>query len=226
LPTFYTRWSALLPEDNKGDLVGLACLKLICGDPSGFKPKDKDHVFAVLSQRLCLDAVLAGSEAVELADRSVAHHMRLLTGTSARGEIFYTHSPSEPILALGSAKLLYEAPHNLGTALETLASDLCSVGLVEKGSLGELAARTLLLIARDFSSSAQVHWEHLLQPLPVSDLLRNLFGDNWMVPENTKSFEEAFGNAYVNFTHWIVTKDPMPESPNSFVKHKPCFLFQ
>jgi hypothetical protein len=202
-------------------------LKLICGDPLGFNPKGKDHVFAVLSQRLCLDPVLAGSEAVQLADRSVANHMRLLTGVSTRSEFFYTHSPSEPILALGSAKLLYESPGNLGTALETLASGLCSAGLVENGTLGELAVRTLLLIARDFSSSGQARWRHLLQPVPVLDLLETLFGhNNWTVPEEMKSFQEAFGSAYVNFTHWIVTKDHMPESPDSCVKRKPCFLFQ
>jgi hypothetical protein len=28
---------------------------------------------------------------------------------------------------------------------------------------------------------------------------------------NEEKFDEAFRNAYVNFTYWVVTKDPMPE---------------
>jgi hypothetical protein len=220
LLTFYTRWSAHLPEDDEGDLVDLAGWKLTCAEPSGFNPKDQDHVFAVLSQRLCLDAVLSGAEAINLADRSVAQHMRLLTGFSAHGEIFYTHSPSEPILALGSAKLLYDHPDNLGLALETLASGLCSAGLVEKGTSGELAARTLLLIARDFSRSPQARWKHLLQPLPLLDLLGNLFGGNNWKGHNEEKFDQVFGNAYVNFTHWLVTRDPMPKAPNTCVEHR------
>jgi hypothetical protein len=113
---------------------------------------NKHHVFAVLSQYLCLDTVLASSEAMKLADHSVTHHMRLLIGISTHPEFFYTALPLEPILALGSANLLYDSPDNLKCTLATLASELCSVGLVNKGSLGELATCMLLLIACNFSS--------------------------------------------------------------------------
>jgi len=94
-----------------------------------FSAKNKHHVFAVLSQRLSLDPVLSSTEAVKLADRSVAHHMRLLIGLSDNGAMFYTHSPSEPLLALGSAHLLYDTANqvvdpSLPTTIKTFCVNL------------------------------------------------------------------------------------------------------
>ena len=175
-------------------------------------------MFAVLSQRLCLDPVLSGTEAVKLADRSVAHHMRLLIGRTNNGDMFYTHSPSEPMLALGSAHLLYDSKNQdvnpLPTTLQTFCVDLCSPGLVEKGIMGELAARTLLLVARDFSVPIQDHNRDLLTPVRLLDFLDTLLGEEWAGPKRSE-FDAAFANAYVNFTHWIVTKDAMPVEPDS-----------
>jgi hypothetical protein len=166
---------------------------------------------------------LDSDEAIELADHSISHHMRLLSGFTTHWRITYarTNSPSEPMLVVGSVKHLYSHPghHNLRLALATLAYDLCSAGLVDKGVLGELAARTLLLIARDLAStqdlsSTQEHWEYILKPLPLSQLLKKLLGhEEWMGSNNgdREKFTKAFQNAYVNFTHWMVTKDHMPE---------------
>jgi hypothetical protein len=193
-------------------MVDLAALKLVNGYI--FSANSAEHVFAILSQRLCLDPVLAGSEAVQLADRSVAHHMRLLTGFSDNHEIFYTHSPSEPILVLGSAVLLYHGSHRWAPVLHTLSHDLCSAGLVEKGVLGELGARTLLVIARDFASPFENGRPNLLIPVRLLHLLDTLFGDFQWASSNRPAFDGAFGDAYVNFTHWIVTRDPMPEIPD------------
>jgi hypothetical protein len=176
-------------------------------------------VFAVLSQRLCLDPALSGTKAVKLADRSVAHHMRLLIGLSDNGAMFYTHSPSEPMLALGSAHLLYDTASQVGdpllpTTIRTFSVDLCSAGLVEKGIMGELAARTLLLVTRDFASPMQSGHRDLLKPVRLLDFLDRLFGDKWAGDERPK-FDTAFAHAYVNFTHWIVTKDPLPLETDS-----------
>ena len=193
-------------------MVSLAALKLVNGQ--SFSANTLDHVFAVLSQRLCLDPVLAGSEAVQLADRSVAHHMRLRTGFSDNQEIFYTHSPSEPILVLGSAFLLYHGPHQWGPVLHTLSHDLCSAGLVEKGVLGELGARTLLLIARDFASPFENGHPNLLIPVRLLHVLDTLLGGFQWASSNRPGFDDAFRDTYVNFTHWIVTRDPMPEIPD------------
>ena len=195
-------------------MINFASFKLRNGE--SFKATDRDHVFAVLSQRLCLDPVIAASEAIELVDRSVAHHMRLLTGFSPHSNAFYTHSPSEPILVMGSIDILYntQEPDRLRHVLNTLSKDLCGAGLVEKGILGELGARTLLLIARDFA--APLHssrgGRNLLKPVPLMHFLDTLFGKDIFGPSNRQNFEKAFGNAYVNFTHWISTRDSLPEA--------------
>ena len=191
-------------------MVGTAAWKLTCGER--FNPYHKNHVFAVLSQRLCLELVLVGTEAVALTERSISHYMRLLTGCSPNGEMWYTYSPSEPILVLGSLHYLYsEAKHKLAPSLETLSRDLCSAGLVEKGLLGELCARTLILVARDFAAPLGADCTRdFLQPVPLLEFLGKLFGSkSWAGDDNQAKFNEAFRNAYVNFTHWILTKDPM-----------------
>ena len=59
-------------------MIKVASCKLLNGED--FNVKNTIHVFAVLSQRLCLEPVIAASEAIELANHSVAHHMRLFTG--------------------------------------------------------------------------------------------------------------------------------------------------
>jgi hypothetical protein len=87
-------------------VIKIAALKLT--NVEEFKSQKKEHVLAVLSQRLCVDPVVAISEAIALADRSVSCHMRLLTGISTDSRVFYTHSPSEPLLVLGAVNLLYD----------------------------------------------------------------------------------------------------------------------
>jgi hypothetical protein len=188
-------------------MINLASLKLLNG--RNFNDTDKDHVFAVLSQRLCLDPVLAASEAIGLADRGVADHMRLLTGISTGNDRFYTHAPSEPILVMGSIDILYNTsrPDRLRHVLDTLSRDLCGAGLVEKGILGELGARTLLLIARDFAARGG---RNLLKPIPLLDFLHTLFGRDTFTYSDRLKFDN-FSKAHVNFTHWISTRDPTPE---------------
>src|ERR1700722_13051512 len=124
-------------------MINIAHLKLING--TNFDDQDVHHVLAVLSQRLCVDLLLAG-EAIELAERSVAKHMRLLTGMSSDHQAFYTRSPSEPVLALGAADILYREAGRWAPVLKTFCKRLCEGGLVDEGLLGGFAARTLLLI--------------------------------------------------------------------------------
>jgi hypothetical protein len=212
--TLSFRWRAGLPESKMGELVQLASAKLI--GVHGFQETDKMHVFAVLSQRICLDAALAGAEAIKLADRSVAHHMRLLTGFSDNRSIFYTHSPSEPILVLGAIDILYDSSHpkRLGNVLNTLSRDLCGAGLVDKGMLGELAARILLLTARDYAAPKELFRRNLLKPVRLLEVINKLFGTTKWGGSKQEEFDNAFANAYVNFTHWIITKDSLPEKPS------------
>ena len=92
------RWKAQLPEDRDNKLVETASLKLVNGED--LDDQKKDHVFVVLSQQLCIKLVIEELKAFGLADRSVAHHMRLITGISEDHRTFYTYSPSKPILVL------------------------------------------------------------------------------------------------------------------------------
>ena len=176
-------------------------------------------MFAVLSQRLCIETVLVGSEAIALADRSVAHHMRLITGISADRRTFYTYSPSEPILVLGAVNILYNTGdvNRLGRVLDTFSKHLCSSGLVEKGFTGELGARILLLLARDFAAPEEHgRGPNLLRPVRLLTVIDVLFGKTtWTGTDvHQEAYNEAFKTAHVNFTHWIVTKDPLPEMPD------------
>jgi hypothetical protein len=183
-----------------------------------FNTNDRDHVFAVLSQRFCLEPALAGSEAIKLADRSVSHHMRLLTGFSTNQALFYTHTPSEPTLVLAAISLLYKHDgKQYPASLDTLSRDLCSAGLVEKGLLGELAARILILTARDFTSSRDNFPFGFLKPIPLLSFVDKLFGTPTWAGTNRDSFQMAFEDAHVNFTHWTTTRDPLPEKPSKSV---------
>jgi len=213
------RWQAHLPEEEENQLVRSASWKLVDGHT--FDAQNKHQVFAVLSQRLCIEPVLVGSEAITLADQSVAHHMRLITGISADRRTFYTYSPSEPILVLGAANILYNTGEvkRLGRVLDTFSKHLCSSGLVEKGLIGELGAWVLLLLARDFATpdeSGRGRGPNLLRPIRLLTMIDNLFGQTeWTgINEHRKAYNTAFGTAHVNFTHWIVTKDPLPEMPD------------
>ena len=92
--------------------------------------------------------------------------------------------------------------------MNALSEKLCGAGLVEKGILGELAAR-ILLISRDFTAPHDLRGPDLSKPVRLLDFLDTLFGRN--VFADPGNFENAFGNAYVNFTHWVRTLDPIPE---------------
>jgi hypothetical protein len=118
------------------------------------------------------------------------------------------------MLALGAARLLYYEDNILGQVLDTFNHQLCEAGLVEKGLLGEIAGRILLTVARDLAAPSTNGGRNLLQPVLLMDFLDKLFGNKkWTKPCRDK-FNEAFGDTYVNFTHWVVTKDPLPEKPS------------
>jgi hypothetical protein len=214
LPNSDRRWRAYFSKNKPEELIRLAAVKLTNMDP--FDPSDANHVFAVLSQRICLEPVVVGSEAIHLAVRSVSHHMRLLTGVSAGHQIFHTHSPSEPALALGAIDCLYNTTERglWAKVLETFSKDLCNRGLVDKGDLGELVARTLLILARDYAAPIQTRGRNLLKPVRLLDVMNKLFGKDTWGGSNQASFDKAFCGAYVNYTHWVVTRDPLPEKPD------------
>lgn len=223
LLSYSSRWNAQFREGEEDKLIDLAICKLANGP---FDCTNKHHVLAVLSQRVCLDLVMSSTEAMELADHSVENHMRLLVGFTENGYKFFTKSPSEPILALAAAELLYSSPAlsetitasytaSLGAALKTLNKSLCGAGLVDKGLLGELAGRILLLLARDMAAPRRGRIaENLLMPISVMAFLNQLLGkEGWCRPYEIE-YTGAFSKTFINFTHWIVTSDPLPAPPS------------
>jgi hypothetical protein len=209
------RWNAMFPQIGQA-IITEAALRLTNG--KDFDYEDTNHVLAVLSHRLCVDPVIVSTEATRLSDRSVAHHMRLYNGMSPDGREFYSHSPSEPILALGAASIMYEGPKCLRRILQSFSLNLCRADLVGKGLAGELGARTILLIARDFCASTKSggsgEGRDLRKYVCLLDFLDSLFGNKTWCGDNRLHFEGAFRTTYINFTHWTVTKDPLPEVPD------------
>jgi hypothetical protein len=99
----------------------------------------------------------------------------------------YTHSPSEPALVLGAVDILYETPGRWAPILNTFGTTLCDSGVVEKGLIGKLGARMLLLVARDFSapkSSNKV--PDVLQLVPLMYFFDTLFGNTTWCSGNRK----------------------------------------
>jgi hypothetical protein len=193
-------------------LMADAVLKLMCGTLETLKTKEQ--TLAIMSQRVCLDLVMSQGEARKLADRSVSHHMRILVGYEESGPIFRTISPSEPMLALAAFKLMHHQETNVQTVIGTLGEDLCSKGMIEKGMVGELCVRVLLILARDFTVLKQGrNWEEALKPVRVLDVIETLLWDGW-ASDNKNALEDAFGDGYVNYTHWMTTDEVLPEEPN------------
>jgi hypothetical protein len=214
----FGRWYALYKQND--DVIRTAC-KMLTAEAE-ICVENKSHVLAVLSLRLCLEPALASSEAMELAERGVSDHMRLLIGISPDRRAFYTSSPSEPVLVLGTTNLIYKTTWPL--IIRTLNQELCAAGLIEKGLVGELAARALLLIARDYATLALVKsgsppaasrvtvrstlplaTPDLLLPVKVISFLHHLLG------QPLPLFDAAFDGTCVNFTHWILTRNSLPE---------------
>ena len=102
----HIRWRAHYSEESDIELIAIAARKLIVRNI--FNPDNKYETFSVLSKRICLKPVMATSESKDFVDRAIAHHMRLFTGYSLKPYNCFSYSPSEPLLALGAAKLLYD----------------------------------------------------------------------------------------------------------------------
>ena len=120
------------------------------------------------------------------------------------------------MLALGAIDRLYNTT-NLklwANVLETFSQDLCTPGLIDTGDLGELVARTLFILARDYAAPLNPQGRDLLKPVCLLDVMNELFGNSTWGGSNQKRFDDAFRSAYVNYTHWVVTRDPLPEKPD------------
>src|SRR5205814_574508 len=143
-------------------------------------------------------------------------------------ERMVTITPSEPIVAEAVADLLCRTEddrYSWTNSITTLVDNLLSRGLVEKGIKGELFARLLCVLARDFHLMKVKQRDTLFpyaQPFSVKDFLRSLFSDQWLqnimeytpTKPNTRMwegsqtarFDKVFDGGYMNFTHFTHTR--------------------
>ncbi|RPB29106.1 hypothetical protein L211DRAFT_845125 [Terfezia boudieri ATCC MYA-4762] len=140
------------------DLRQFVVFKLLCGQQL-FKPDDRYHVFAVLASRLYLDPCFNRDEYSLLAREAVSSHLRLLSAIDVYTGLVRTVTPSEPIVSDAAAWLLLrpEPVHSMSTSgnnwsqcLTLFAEYFLSRGMVDKGTKGELYARLMCILARDY----------------------------------------------------------------------------
>jgi hypothetical protein len=197
------------------EIRGMATYKLLCGR-SDYSPSNKHHVFAAMASRLCLDPCMNNEEATALAHEAVNSHLRVVVGTDSSSGWMTTVTPSEPIVADAVAEIL-AAPAKWQSSVRTLAHDLLSKGLVDKGSKGELFSRLLLILARDivlaktpardFKWSQYFKLSEFLDTLYTSICFQDLESRR---PEKRRrssatTFSASFSSAVMNFSHFTST---------------------
>ncbi|KIL61974.1 hypothetical protein M378DRAFT_166310 [Amanita muscaria Koide BX008] len=188
-----------------------AKIKLLCSTEF---VKSYHQVFAILSYTVCLDLVLGNQKAAQLAETSVAKHMRLLIEVNDNRTICFTQASSEPVLALVGASIAAK-PKNLRPIIDQLTSKLCGNGLVDKGRHGELLARMILFLARIQTCPPRCLTPRstpllFATPVPVVHFLKTLFGELWNKTPGHERFEKDLEGGYVNFYHFTLTRDAMP----------------
>ena len=142
----------LYSDRSYDDLNEFALLKLQGGVP--FNINSLDHIFATLTFRISLDPYLTNAESVKLARNAVNLHLRFITTVDTQSSWIKTATPCEPVIADAAAGLLMRedsAKRTIWTkSLRVLAEQLLSKSLVDKGIKGELYARLMCILARDY----------------------------------------------------------------------------
>ena len=120
-----------------------------------------------------------------------------------------TASPPEPILAEAAAFGLgakRRGPDPWVQTLEVPYTELLSGGIVDKGMVGELGTRVLLIMARDrlFNSVAGNHGPIYANHFKVSEFLGSLFQPRYLALLGLQSTHDFLAGR-MNFTHFACT---------------------
>jgi hypothetical protein len=161
------------------------------------------------------------------------NNMRLVLSAPKHREFVYTGTPSEPVLAEAAARYINKDPVRWVDALTVLAQH-CDSGLILRGERGELVMRILCTMAHDAAIKRMpgpAPGEPIYhRPVRVIDFLKDLFGERYHdlilstlpcnrpdpkhIPEDrrdlkdtTLTFEVAFKDAYINFSHFSLAAD-------------------
>jgi len=191
---------------------GVASKKLFSDE--GFRPDQEDHVFAAFAVRVGLE-IGVGEASERLAKEAVRSHMRILEAVV--DSMVITTSPPEPMLAIAAAMAMNHSEETYKTALGTLLDKLILKGIVlDRGLLGELSSRLLLLRAHDKAIPGgkgcvnldPVRRQPKVQPIQLSKFLETLLGGALGLPDDNdeqcnnrdKLLQEA-SSVWINFTH-------------------------
>ena len=208
------RWWALWEAGDsvvRNGIIQLAMNKLAAHTVGHYQP---NSFLAALSVRLMLDFEPRRIHATEAENLMVAGHLRVANVIPAHREYVISSTPSEPIVAEAAAQVLHR--QNMANLLALNVKE----GLIEKGQRGELVARLLFTLAHDqaLENMEITHRDHqgeleklYTSPIPIVTFFRALFSQKYVDillrcrADNSAggpTFEEAFADAYVMFTHF------------------------
>jgi hypothetical protein len=187
---------------------------------------------AILSARLLLDLSPAASRARQYEEDLVRSHLRILYSVHQDRQVIVTGSSPEPLIAEASAEIMHHDVKNNGKQepyidVWGLLGKFVDDGLMVQGSIGELIGRTLSILAVDNAIDASTEQCELKYqtPVTVAAYYKALLTDEaWehlrrSTPSNcaqlsnasaSKTFESAFADAYVHFSHYGKANDTTP----------------
>jgi hypothetical protein len=193
--------------------------------------------FAVLSARLLLDLSFAASEARQYERDLVHSHLRLIYSVQQdyvlddRQENVTGSSP-EPLIAEASAQIMHCRVGSIGKQtpymdIWNLLGKFVDNGLIARDTVGGLIGRTLSILAMDTAIDASTKQCELKYQTPVTvaayykalltdkawETLRRSTPSNrvWLSKATaSKTFEDAFADAYVHFSHYGKANDTTP----------------
>ncbi|KAF8538630.1 hypothetical protein BDD12DRAFT_139219 [Trichophaea hybrida] len=193
--------------------------------PGTYSPASNDQAFALLANRINLDPIV-GPSSVELVRNAVNSHLRVVLYIDEKLGIMQTLTPSEPLVSDAATEVLMarseaqdDFPRNWVSCIEGVAKNLLSTRIVDAGSHGELYARLVLILARDFTLSSipptRLGICTWTRPIKVLEFLHTLIAvDDYKLlmdytptarTQKPLSFAEAFKAAYINMNHFTKT---------------------
>ena len=184
---------------------------------------------AVLSARLLLDLCPATADARQYEEELVRNHLRILYSVDNDRQRIVTGSSSEPLVAEASAQIMHFCLESNKPYFDYwgLLEKFVDHGLLAQGAIGELIGRALSISAMDCAINRLVKVCQLKYqtPVTVADYYKALLtNDAWetlsqSIPANharlsegpaTRTFEDAFKDAYFHFSHYGKANDSSP----------------
>ena len=184
---------------------------------------------AILSARLQLDLSPATSSANRYEEELVRNHLRILYSVHSDGQTIVTGSSPEPLIAEASAQIMHYHLEGNNTYLDYwgLLDKFVDHGLAAQGAVGELIGHALSISAMDraINGLTEVCELKYQTPVRVTDYYKALLtNEAWeilrqstpanhseLTPESaTKTFADAFEDAYFHFSHYGKANDSSP----------------